>query len=376
MTVFAIDATRIRSGGAVAHAIGLIAGLEGHIKEGETIHFFSYRTLLDQLGEFPWLVKEHRQDFEGTLVRQLLWQKWKLEKELKLINCDLLFSLSATTLTSFKPLIALSQDLASYEKGIMSSYPLGMAYLRLVILRLIQNQTFNSSDANIFLTEYARDLIGQSCPNMAPSYIIPHGVQQTGFSAQSAEDRYQIKPGGPMRCLYVSPVWPYKNHLAVVHGFKKLVEEGLKLELVLVGDDCTKEGGQLKKHLQSEKETYSFVKLLGNRPIAEVQDELNKADVFVFASSCENLPVTLLEAMSVGLPILSSDLGPMPEVAQDAVIYFDPQCEEQLTNGLRTFYGSHNDRRDYGDRARRRAKLFTWDASARLSLDVMRGSAK
>ena len=44
---------------------------------------------------------------------------------------------------------------------------------------------------------------------------------------------------------------------------------------------------------------------------------LSKSNIFIFASSCENMPITLIEGMASGLPIACSDRGPMPEVLQD-----------------------------------------------------------
>ena len=52
---------------------------------------------------------------------------------------------------------------------------------------------------------------------------------------------------------------------------------------------------------------------------------LSKSNIFIFASSCENMPITLIEGMASGLPIACSDRGPMPEVLQDGGVYFNPE---------------------------------------------------
>lgn len=59
-----------------------------------------------------------------------------------------------------------------------------------------------------------------------------------------------------------------------------------------------------------------------------------EADAFVFASSCENLPNILIEAMASGLPILSSSCGPMPEVLGDAGWYFDPYSATSIADTI------------------------------------------
>jgi glycosyltransferase involved in cell wall biosynthesis len=58
------------------------------------------------------------------------------------------------------------------------------------------------------------------------------------------------------------------------------------------------------------------------------------ADAFVFASSCENMPNILLEAMASGLPIASSNRGPMSEVLGRAGLYFDPEQPTSIANAM------------------------------------------
>jgi glycosyltransferase involved in cell wall biosynthesis len=55
----------------------------------------------------------------------------------------------------------------------------------------------------------------------------------------------------------------------------------------------------------------------------------------VFASSCENLPNTMLEAMAFGVPIVSANRPPMPDLAQDACLYFDPQDAASIAGSIR-----------------------------------------
>ena len=58
---------------------------------------------------------------------------------------------------------------------------------------------------------------------------------------------------------------------------------------------------------------------------------------FIFASSCENMPNTLIEAMTVGLPIACSDRGPMPEVLKDAGVYFNPDSPISIAKAIELY---------------------------------------
>ena len=78
------------------------------------------------------------------------------------------------------------------------------------------------------------------------------------------------------------------------------------------------------------------MKCLGFVPHDDLPSLLAGADLFVFASSCENMPNTLVEAMAIGLPIACSDRGPMPEVLRDGGVYFDPENPESIAAAIET----------------------------------------
>ena len=61
-----------------------------------------------------------------------------------------------------------------------------------------------------------------------------------------------------------------------------------------------------------------------------IPDYLARSDLFIFASSCENLPITMLEAMASGIPICCSNRGPMPEVLGREGCYFDPEVPASI----------------------------------------------
>ena len=68
----------------------------------------------------------------------------------------------------------------------------------------------------------------------------------------------------------------------------------------------------------------------------DVQKILSKSNLFIFASTCENLPITLLEGVGAGLLIVSSDYGPMKEVLGKNVCYFDPLKPQTIVEAIIT----------------------------------------
>ncbi len=93
------------------------------------------------------------------------------------------------------------------------------------------------------------------------------------------------------------------------------------------------------------------------------------AELFVFPSRYEGFGLPVLEAMRAGTPVLTTRCGAIPEIGGDAVRYFDPDTPGDLAQALRMAL-DHPDA-DQVRRARERARRFTWERTARLTLAAL-----
>jgi glycosyltransferase involved in cell wall biosynthesis len=98
----------------------------------------------------------------------------------------------------------------------------------------------------------------------------------------------------------------------------------------------------------------------------------SRADAFIYASSCENLPSTLLEAMSAGLPIACSNKGPMPNILGDGGVYFDPENPEEIAAALRRLIASPGAREKHSSVASERARRYNWEHCADETFSFLR----
>ena len=131
---------------------------------------------------------------------------------------------------------------------------------------------------------------------------------------------------------------------------------------------------QVKKELDPREE---FIFYKGQVQFEALHAAYHDADAFVFASSCENLPNILIEAMASGLPIASSDKGPMPEVLGEYGVYFNPESEEEMADALLRMIESTSLRDQMAQGAYARAKGFSWrqcaDETLSFIADIARG---
>ena len=354
-----IDASRNRSGGSKAHLIGILTECRPEKYGINEIHVWSFRSLLDQLPNHSWLIKHNPKALEQPLIKQLRWQATKLSGEAKAAGCDILFTTDASTLCRFKPMVVLSQDMLSYEPGVMGHFGYGIARLRLLAILVLQNLAFRRAEGVIFLTRYAANVIQQSCGSLPSIAFIPHGV---GAEFKQAEQihAWPKMDEHPIRCIYVSNAEMYKHQWVVVRAIAALRKRGYDLMLTLVGGGKGRAQNLLQEEIAALDPDGMFVEQLDFLPQTALPVHLANANLFIFASSCENMPVTLLEAMAVGLPIASSNRGPMPEVLADGGVYFDPEDAESIAGAVEQIVTDEALRTRIAKRAKELSAQYSW----------------
>ena len=353
-----IDASRNRSGGARAHLIGILESLELEEHSIKKVHVWSYQDLLDALPDRPWLCKHCPPALERNLPAQLLWQRLALEREARAVGCDIMFVTDASTLSHFSPMVVLSQDLLSYEKGAMSYFGFGKARLRLLSILVLQNLAFRRADGVMFLTKYAGQLIQASCGTLDRVAYVPHGV---GDSFRGVAENHPWPPiGDEITCTYVSNAEMYKHQWQVVEAISLLRNKNHNLRLILVGGGSGRAQVLLNNAIRKFDPNGDFVTQIKFVSQDELASYLALSNVFIFASSCENLPITLLEGMAAGLPIACSNRGPMPEVLQDAGTFFDPENPQSIANAVEKLIIDPILRKSVAQRSAKIAEEYSW----------------
>ena len=117
-------------------------------------------------------------------------------------------------------------------------------------------------------------------------------------------------------------------------ALSELRKMGYPVVLDLVGPKSHEGFSLLKEVMKSEDPNEKFILYHGSVKHDDLKAFYQNADAFIFASSCENMPIILIEAMSVVLPIACSERGPMPEVLKENGYYFDPENVESIYNSL------------------------------------------
>lgn len=373
--VIGIDASRNRSGGAKVHLRGILEDGDPLAHGIERVHVWSYKVLLDALPDAPWLVKHSPPELERSLIHQVWWQYSSLPREARNSSCDILLNTDAGTVCPFRPAVVMSRDMLSYEKGEMKRFGISRARLRLLMLKFIQARSMKRADGVIFLTDYASRIIQGTTGKLRCLSVIPHGVG-AAFKQTTSAGAWSEEPGRLIRCLYVSNTAMHKHQWMVVRAIGELRKRDHNLSLSLVGGGRGRPQRLLDEEIARTDPKRDFVETIGFVPHDGIPELLAKADLFIFASSCENMPNTLVEAMAGGLPIACSNRGPMPEVLEDGGVYFDPEDSESIAAAIEKIVTHADLRVSIAKRAKALSEQYSWARCAAETWDFLRAVAK
>lgn len=359
-----INASRARSGGAIAHLVGILGQVDPADFGVREVHVWSYAKLLATLPVPPWLVKHVPRQLERSLLHQLWWERFSLPGELRKARCSVLLNVDAGSVCRFGPAVTMSRDMLSYEPGEIERYGINKARLRLIALRYVQDASLKSADGVIFLTRYAARVIQQSTGPLPNVAYVPHGIG-AAFLANRPAQVWPVAGERPIRCLYISNALPYKHQWHVVQAVAQLRQQGFDVQLELVGGGAGMGQKRLEAQIAKSDPRRVFVTQHRSVPQHTLPEFLAMADLFVFASSCENMPNTLLEAMARGLPIACSNRGPMPEVLEDGGVYFDPENPGSIASAIADLIAHPDTRARLAMRAKELSRQYSWARCAR-----------
>ena len=365
-----IDASNLRAGGGITHLVEVLrAARPDEAGLGNIVVWGGAHTLA-RVAPAPWLHLVHEPDLDGSLPHRLSWQRFTLHRRAA-AACDLLFSPGGSYAGAFRPFVTMSRNLLPFQTAERRRYGASWMRVKLTLLRYGQAATYRRADGVIFLNDYARDCVLEDIgPVPGLTAVIPHGVDD-GFRAapRPARPIESCSSAAPFRLLYVSNVEFYKHQWHVVDAVARLRAEGVQITLELIGSAYPPAGARLARAIATFDPNGSFVTYRGGMSHAELAARYAGADAFVFASSCENMPNILLEAMASGLPIACANMGPMPAMLGDAGVYFDPTAPASIATAVGGLVRDAATRADLAARAAERARAYSW---RRCADDTMR----
>lgn len=363
-----IDATNIVQGGGLTHLSQCLEAAQPDQQGVSRVTVWCNAATGRALPDRPWLVKQSEPWMTAPLPVRMLCLQLLLPRYVGRAQCDVLFS-PGGTLPAWcpAPMVTMSQNMLPFEpREALRFGRWSWMRLKMHLLKHTQGSSFRRARGMIFLTHYAQTHVARAMGGLSqPSALIPHGIEPR-FLQEPREPRQlsDCSAERPFDMLYVSILMPYKHQKEVALAAHQLRQEGLALRVRFVGAPQGAYGTEFAALLRQLDPQGSFLLWSGAEPFEVVHRFYREADGFVFASSCENLPNILIEAMAAGLPIASADRGPMPEVLGNAGIYFDPESPASIADAMRQMMQNPQSRAQWARLAWSQAQAYSWRTCA------------
>lgn len=169
--------------------------------------------------------------------------------------------------------------------------------------------------------------------------------------------------------LYIGTLQPRKNIPVLVEAYEKIKKDVGDIKLVIAG-------GKSHNFDQKIDETVRKYNLENDVIFPGFIDEEDKAammkmaQLFCFPSFYEGFGIPVLEAMTIGTPVVASYILPHREIAGNAVSFFDPDSPEELAEKIIEATSNEEKRKMLIQKGYEQAKKFSWAATARKTLDI------
>lgn len=166
--------------------------------------------------------------------------------------------------------------------------------------------------------------------------------------------------------LHIGRFMDVKNHEMLIRAFAKLVDKHDNVKLQLIGE------GELKVQMEELANSLMIkdkVEFLGLK--SNVYPYLNKADIFCLPSKYEGIPMSLIEAMGTGLPIIASNVGGIPDMLTDKkdALLVIPE-EDEIAEAFEMLYSDDDLKKKLGVAAKERSQSFSANVMAIKYINV------
>ena len=193
-----------------------------------------------------------------------------------------------------------------------------------------------------------------------------------GINLSKCHIKEDYTQNGNFKIVHVGSFQEVKNHIGLIDAFEMFHKEFPKSELHIIGDGQRR---ALIEDLVREKELQSCITFYGFQ--SNVHEFLHKMDVFTLPSLYEGIPMSIIEAMGTGLPIVATNVGGIPDMltnGESAIL--TTVDSREIANAFFQLANDEALRERLGRNALSRSQDFSSVEMAKKYIDIYKGGQK
>lgn len=294
-------------------------------------------------------------------------------KQLLGLKPDLVhFTMTQQPLLYFGSIVTTTHDLTMFNFVRRGNTPLPLYWLKMGLYKFLFVWSHWKSKKIIVPSKFvAKDLINYQPSTKKKTVItyeagdLPSGEQASRPQMVGAKDRF---------IMYVGTAFPHKNLPKLVDAFTILKKDYPHLKLVLVGKRDIN-----SKELEEYAQKYTVAKdiiFTGFVSNGELKWLFEHTSAYVFTSLSEGFGLPPLEAMAHGAPVVSSNASCMPEVYEDAALYFDATKPADIAEKVGSVLDSPELQKELIKKGYGQLKKYSWHTMAEETLLIYKETLK
>ncbi len=272
------------------------------------------------------------------------------------------------------PSVGTVHDMAAFWGIREKKDPIGAA------IRFVFPNILRKMDKIIAVSEFVRgELIEIAKVKEERIEVVPDGIDTSFFypRPKNEDSVVLIQPFSFRQpyILYTSRIEdPIKNHVKLIEAFDIFKQRThYPHKLVLAGTESR--GAERVREAAARSSSKVDIFFTGHFPAKNLPELYAGADMVVIPSLYEGFGMGALEAMASGVPVACARAASLPEAADHAALYFDPEDAEDMADRLFMLATNRTVYRDCRTRGLERVKSFTWERCVERTLAILQETA-
>lgn len=295
----------------------------------------------------------------------MIWDQWIVPKVMKKWGADLIFNtkFSVPLLTKAKKIMVLHGASWFVHPELYGKFDI--LYVRQAMPIYCRKADFLISNSDLTTRDFV-SLIGVPETKIA-TVRLAAGDEFHPISDSQILENVRTKYRLPGRfILTVTSYDPRKNFSILLKAFEQCRNKA-EVHLVVVGKDCNRYATDFDLKGRGLENVVHFPGWIAQEDLPAIY---SLADVFAFPSVYEEFGIPVVEAMSCGCPVVSSNTGAIPELTSDAALLSHPLNYQALAEHLLQILMSNQAAERCRELGLERAKEFSWSKAARQTLNI------
>lgn len=222
-----------------------------------------------------------------------------------------------------------------------------------------------------------KQLFGNALVNIAPSHYLLEAFHKAGFTnlkyipntIEIVNYTFQLRKKASPKLLYVRSFAQIYNPILALKVVKVLQQDFPTIQLSMVGPFKDDSIDQCKAYAKQYNLAVTF---MGGMSKEEWMAYAKNFDIFINTTNVDNTPVSVIEAMALGLPVVTTNVGGIPYLLkEDEAMLVPPDNIEAMANAIRELLKSPDKVEKLSFQGRKKVEAFDWQAVKEKWIEIL-----